>query len=136
MIKNFTAYFFVLIAACIMLAHAVIPHCHHDQFIFPADHHAGMDSDHENETQHKDCESADFCLLKQYFSVPGNDAKSVPGQVATDESDELVSDLIFNVLCPVIPPGSFSQPVQVRQSGYTAFIHSISGLRAPPASII
>jgi len=71
MIKKLTAYSFVLIANLVFLAHAVLPHHHHDQIVCIASAHCVGDQEahiHNNSAQnhqHDGNKNSTGCILKQ-----------------------------------------------------------------------
>jgi len=122
--KRITAIFFVLIATLSLLAHAVIPHHHHDRMVVAHHHHDGHQHGHQSE----DCLLSDnlFLIIRgeesdSYSSDDGQDNVTTYGYAVVGETFRLPQlpdiPILFYTYQASIPPGD---------------ITCSNGLRAPP----
>ena len=143
MLKRSIAIFLFVIANTIWLAHAIVPHHHHNFQAILHDNHCA-----ENRSDHSHFPATDFnehhhgnfadCSLKQLAIVPPGNLKSF--RTFSDYSDsgadlenyQIVLPFIYSNFTVAIKAfavvyGSTSIPL------YTALIGHSLGLRAPPA---
>jgi hypothetical protein len=132
-----TAFLFLLVANLILLAHAVIPHHHHNLVVCIEGSHCQDSENHEHSNcNHTDDETGDCCVLNQLVLMPGNNMRHEINCAISDDFNPpfdgtpiILSYTDFNV-----GPKSIKAkvPIPVIQSAYTQFVALSSGLRAPP----
>ncbi len=141
MIKKFSAFSFILLANIILLAHAVIPHHHHDSVICIKQNHCQDDRipyNHnvtEHNHQHDGNKNSTSCILKQSVVVPtsqGRQLKSCDNYSGNHNPDYYtqshfgISDLQADSKVVAYYP--------VQAFYLLLFVTSALGLRAPPLS--
>jgi len=138
MIKRYTAILIILLANTLILAHAVIPHHHHEDKICFTESHCDHE-DHDNNKNHEHDHDSDnehvFCLLKQIVGVPVNHLKQdykCPGF----DLDQLNNN--FHIFLTDVNTNDFVQKVFLVShhpfisSNYSEHLIKSSGLRGPP----
>lgn len=138
MIKKLTAFGFILIANMVMLAHAVLPHHHHEQqvcierkhCIDDATTHTHNSAEHNH--QHDGTDNT-ACALKQAVIIPTSQDKFLKS--CDNCTDNHYHDFYILSTFGYV----FSEPVSevVRyipefSSFYITFVTPTIGLRAPP----
>lgn len=137
------AIFFILCANIILLAHAVIPHHHHDSiacFVIPIETDKHHDCDHhdaENHHQHDTECDGDCCLLNDLLAIVPDGYKQEQLFCCPASEQPIPSDINFAGLlsgqdqvheCTL---NVFKEPpFLIYSASYTP--GSINGLRAPP----
>lgn len=140
MIKKIAVYGFILIANIIILAHAVIPHHHHDSVIcFEHKHchdealtlkHNSAGHDHQHDGNNK----SNCCILKQSVVVVTSQGKLLKNY--NNCSDNHIDDnsiLTDNEYVDQQTITKFVFYLPENPSYLTSFVTSTLGLRAPPA---
>lgn len=155
MIRKIAAISFILIANLIMLAHAVIPHHHHNEAEICVDtshykghsechnhsneaHHHHSGSDHSNDIfhQHEHDENNDYqcCLVKPVVILPSNsidlECKSYQTNLHTLSFDNF--NFLNQRLNKVYPTGRFKEICATLSALYPQISKQSFGLRAPP----
>ncbi len=139
MTKRITATLFVLLATIVLLAHAVIPHHHHQNEI--CFEYSNCECDHDGENQeHKDHKSHnvphDFqdCILNQVVILPSNEinCEDVCFNLIDQYSDGLNASLMDSEYIKNIPSDFIEQFTPLLSSLQSSIIAYNSGLRAPP----
>lgn len=140
MIKKFTAFSFLIIANIILLAHAIIPHHHHQKQVCLESKHCGNHTlthnngyDHDNH-QHDSNNNPISCFLSQLVIVPTNRAYQI---CQCQHSDDHHSHEFQNIIYSYNP--GVNNPITKYRiivpeiiPLYNSFVCSSSGLRGPP----
>lgn len=140
--KRNTAFIFTLLASIVLLAHAVVPHHHHESEVCFTNDHCQTDCDgHDDDAtehnhQHDGDTDAEFCALKTDIVIPTNQLKQEckwVKRVDIDAGFETLQPALSNAsyflqLSPLLarPPTPFIT------TKYSCFASPIKGLRAPP----
>lgn len=140
MSKKITAFGFVLLATLSVLAHAVIPHHHHQVVVCVEDiqheEHACHHDDgvHEHGNDHQEGQShATPCEFKLAVVVPSSQGKQLKSCDDCLDSHQHISYLptvVERVELPLQLAAVTNNPVYA--SFYTSFVTPTLGLRAPP----
>ncbi|MBK8807545.1 MAG: hypothetical protein IPO21_13245 [Bacteroidales bacterium] len=138
MIKKLTAYSFILLANLVLLAHAVLPHHHHEQQVCIESTHCDGDSEahiHNTASQDHQHDGADntICVLKQAVIVPSSQVKSI--NTCDNCSDNHNHDFIIHSDFGNEHSQFVSEVISYKPefpSFYTTFVTPTLGLRAPP----
>ncbi|OQX72504.1 MAG: hypothetical protein B6D64_15035 [Bacteroidetes bacterium 4484_276] len=136
------ALFFVLLANIVFLAHAVIPHHHHDSEVcFESSHCQSHNEPHEHgpaehSHNHDGENKATYCILNQVFVVPSNHVKQECKCLDCDYShpqfDKPQAILTDNRLYGLLPKIFKKDQLLFFTSTYTYFADRCVGPRAPP----
>lgn len=137
MIKKLTAFSFILIANLVLLAHAVLPHHHHEQQVCIERTHCVEDvtihSLNSTDNHQHDGSDSTTCVLKQAVIIPSSQTRFINNcDNCSDnhihdyiilsnlgyEHTQFVSEIVTHI--PEFP------------SFYTTFVTPTLGLRAPP----
>ncbi|MDX9880527.1 MAG: hypothetical protein RBS73_00580 [Prolixibacteraceae bacterium] len=139
MIKKLTAYSLILVANIVLLAHAVIPHHHHQSVICIEQKHCHDDtSTHEHSNakpSHQDDgnKNSTSCVLKQSFLVPPSQGKHLKSYNNCSDNYNhdyyLLSNIEYSDLQPIFNVVSY---FPLHSSYIISFVTSALGLRAPP----
>lgn len=138
MIKKLTAYSFILIANLVLLAHAVLPHHHHEQQVCIEQTHCDSDQDahiHNTPAQDHQHDGTDntTCVLKQAVIVPSSQAKSVNSRDNCSDNHNHDFYILSNFGHVDLQP--VSEVVTCNPefpSFFISFVTTSLGLRAPP----
>lgn len=139
MIKKITAYSFILLANIVLLAHAVLPHHHHEQIVCIENTHCACDTDaHVHNTDAKDHQhdgnaNSTACVLKQAVLIPSAQGRIL--NTCQNCSDNHNHD--FYILSNFGYADLQSSPEVVTYipkfpSFFISFVTISLGLRAPP----
>lgn len=142
MIGKLTAYGLIILANIILLAHAVIPHHHHESVICIEQKHCQNDTKQhkhnvtEHDHQHNDNKNSTTCILKQSFVVPTSQGKYLKTGINylynPNHDCFLSSNFGYSDLQAVLKI-AFCFPE--RSSSILSFVTSSLGLRAPPSNV-
>lgn len=141
-LRKKVALVFILLANIILLAHAAIPHHHHDLQVcidhkLCEDHrtphtHSPLEHDH----QHNGNDSSDCCILKQLVLLPSNQDKQeckcsflTDGHSSDDGFQAVLFDNEFLSFRSIV---ALNTDVPLRTPPYIVFVNNSLGLRAPP----
>ena len=140
--KRLPALFFILLANIVFLAHAVIPHHHHDSEVcFESSHCQTHSESHEHSAtehnhNHDGENNAVYCILNQVFVVPSNHVKQESkcldcfhNHPQFDKSQAILTD---NRLCCLLPKILKKDQLLFFSSTYFHFASTSIGPRAPP----
>ncbi len=131
-----------MLASIVLLAHAVVPHHHHESEVcFTKDHYQTDCGDHDDDaTGHKhghDGESeVEFCVLKTEIVIPSNELKQECKWFVLAHIDAG-----FDTFQSVLHSCAFLHQLSSKHSQapppligakFSCFVCSIHGLRAPP----
>jgi hypothetical protein len=139
MIKKITAYCFLLLANIVLLAHAVLPHHHHEQQVCIERTHCASDADaHVHNTDAKDHQhdgnaNSTECVLKQTFVIPSSQARFVNNcdNCSNNHNHNLYILSSFGYV--YLQPFSEVVPYFPEFSSFLiSFVTTSLGLRAPP----
>lgn len=139
MIKQITAYSFILIANMVLLAHAVIPHHHHQAVICIEQNHGDDDSllhnhnvpDHDH--QHDDNTNSTTCVLQQTFVVPALHSNLFKCCCNYSDNQNLDFYILSKLgLTELQPVSKVVARFPLHSSYLISFVTSTLGLRAPP----
>lgn len=137
-----TANLFFMLAGILLVAHAVVPHHHHNkQICFERSHCIQDDFTHEHGTNpashsHDGENSHDDCVLKDPVVVLSNESKPDFRFIyETDRSgiDGFHNNILNNSTELLIPILSSYVYERVTDSLYRSLLFASLGLRAPPA---
>ena len=140
MIRKSTAYFLMILANIVLLAHAVVPHHHHHEQVciesaccqedIP-DH--GHNSPQDNH-QHDDSKNSGTCILKQAIALPSNLGKQELKYIeSTDSPSHFFLFTLNNEASETVTPAILNTVFATESRfSYTDYITSSAGLRAPP----
>ena len=132
---------FLVFANIILLAHAVIPHHHHQQLVcIEKTHCDGEKESHEHSLpernhQHDGNDNPFSCILKQAIALPINPGKELSDCISSLSNFSL-NYFITSVLTEdrfLINDNQASDLIPFLFAEYTYYISSNLGLRAPPA---
>jgi hypothetical protein len=142
MIKNITAYSFILLSNIVLLAHAVIPHHQHESDICIVNSHCQTDSgvhkhsDVEHNHEHDGENENNCCVLSEVVLLPPKNTIKKHEDIYCQENH-----LVLNKFQAVL----FSNELQAFDSVFitnafgplitcfhTHFVNTALGLRAPP----
>jgi hypothetical protein len=142
MIKKITAYSFILLANIVLLAHAVVPHHHHETQVciekthcetdFEAHKHQPNEENHKHNHEH-DGNNGSLCVLKQAIVLPVHQSRQLDG--CSDCSDNHNHDFfIFSDFGYVDLQPDFEVVTYIPEfsSFLISFVTTSHGLRAPP----
>jgi hypothetical protein len=144
-INKITATFFLLTAAFILLAHAVIPHHHHQLQVCVEKAHCQEDGNsHQPETtkqnhQHDDNSDSTNCILKQAVVLPSNQDKQVydcdfnKDNYSYDYLSTFLYAFVYTGTEAPIPDFCIVDLIPDILSSYSCYVNTSLGLRAPPA---
>ena len=134
---------FLLFAGIAILAHAVIPHHHHDKSTICLLAVQCEDSKHTHKhSRDSDCRQKDDsgrteeCPLKKAYLRPGNIRLSV--DLNSDSDFQHPAPFLFSMDLNAETAGLKGLPFRQKpylSSGYTSHISDSSGLRAPPTFV-
>ncbi len=133
MIKKITAYSFILLANIVLLAHAVLPHHHHEQQVCIERTHCASDTDahvHNNDAkdhQHDGNTNSTACVLKQAVLIP-----SAQGRILNNCDNHdfyILSNFGYVDLQPISEDVTY---IPEFPSFFISFVTASLGLRAPP----
>lgn len=142
MIKRSTAYFYILFTSFILLAHAVIPHHHHESEIFIVNSDCQSDkgvhnhgsTKHQHETHNES--NAENCIIQQVVVVRSNQIKveynSQDKSKNHPEIQGFKNDLSKKGLNVPFPKALLNTQASLLSSSYLILACSSIGLRAPP----
>ncbi len=138
MMRKIATILFLLLTA-LLIAHAILPHHHHDGAICLAASHcqnASQPHEHnsdENDHQHDGQKGVQFCILKQVILSQNNHTQKIYKSV---NSKTFFPIIIFAILSSGIEINSVNLSCflyfLIIQSNYSVFISKCFGLRAPP----
>lgn len=139
MLKKLTAYSFILLANIVLLAHAVVPHHHHQSIACVESSHCQDDNiAHKHNApadnhQHDGSSSAN-CILKQAVIVPSNQGKNETDCVfcSLNHSLDLQFTLPYTGNEAIIPIFSIVASIPDVSFSFSSYITTSLGLRAPP----
>ena len=131
---------FLLLANFIILAHAVIPHHHHESLVCINFNHCQDDSDeHQHNTpehSHDDNNSSDCCILNQVLVFPANTVRQESNCVVSNDFHPSIANVlaISSIQRLIVLDTIFykKMPDPFIRSFYTIFSITSFGLRAPP----
>lgn len=142
MIKRLPAILFILVANIVLLAHAVIPHHHHEKEVCIVSSHCDSDGDSHNHDkaehkhQHHGGNSVDHCVLQQILISPPNKIKHEIKSLdldtnlfLTDYSQAIFNDNSNDLVC--FSSYLKSKPPSITYT-YLNYASTVLGLRAPP----
>lgn len=139
MIKKLTAFSFILIASFVLLAHAVIPHYHHQSVVCIEQRYCHDDSEPlknnipEHEHQHDGNTNSSACVLKQASLVPTSQGKHLKNCNNCSDNHNHDFYILSNFGFTDKPPISKVVTYFPLHSSYLiTFVTSTPGLRAPP----
>lgn len=139
MMKKLTVYTLILLANIILLAHAVLPHHHHQlQFCIEDSHcHHHNVPDPLDASHDHDGENSSDCLLKQLIIFPATQFKQVCKYTDGSDNPFIFHDWQVIEILKELQPIANSEATEllfpnITPTCYLLFSHS-SGLRAPPA---
>lgn len=140
--KKALALFLMIVANFILLAHAVIPHHHHDEvacFTFPIEEHHGHECEHHDTgNKHDDDCDGDCCLLNDLLAIIPDGYKHDDLIFSILKDDHASSDILVNVYLSIQSKPLNKAAKTMRYRPYLAKLlpsaagHGI-GLRAPPS---
>jgi len=141
MIRRTTVFAFLMLANLVLLAHAVVPHHHHNkQVCFKHSHcnHDGLADEHgtnQDNHSHDGDNNHDNCVLREPIVVFSNQWKSdLILNITIDLSD--LDDFHYNLLnsspdFQILILSNFLYE-RVINGSYSSLVSSSVGLRAPP----
>lgn len=139
MIKKLTAYSFILVANIVLLAHAVLPHHHHEQQVCIERTHCTSDTDaHVHNTDAKDHQhdgnsNTTACVLKQAILIPSTQSRTLNNcDNCSDNHNHdfyILSNFGYVDLQPVLQVVTYNPEFP---SFFISFVTTSLGLRAPP----
>ena len=132
---------FLIFANFILMAHAVIPHHHHQQILCVEKTHCNGDKEsHEHsfparDHQHDGDSNPFSCILKQAIALPVNPGRELSDCISILSHFALDYIINFNLienefLTPDYQAGNY---IPFLSAEYTNYVSSFLGLRAPPA---
>lgn len=137
MIKKLTAYSFILLANIVLLAHAVIPHHHHEtDAIEPSQtYSSNAEKEHHHSFPEHEHQQDDYLfVIRQAFVLSTN-----PGRLLNNDDDCTGNnglDYFFiqtlNILYDYIPPDD-KIPIWDNPQKFIITVSCTFGSRAPPA---
>ncbi len=142
MMRRITAISFLYLANIILLVHTLVPHHHHKEQVCIQDSHcqtenpATKHNDSEKDHRHDGKTTTEYCILKQLIVVPSSpqrqDGKYFGCYLNYPAFDGFQAILLYTDLEPFVPLLVFNEPAPSLTSGYTRFLSTALGLRAPP----
>jgi len=138
MMKKIANILFLMLTT-LFVAHAVVPHHHHDKIVCIENSHCADDSKpHEhnsnsNEHQHDGNNDVQNCILNQFIPTQNNPTQKICKYINCNNNFPI---LLFAVLFSEID--NYSVKVTdfsyfpIIQSDYSVFVSKCFGLRAPP----
>ena len=134
---------FLFLANLIIVAHAVIPHHHHERIVCIISEHCSNDAEahaHLAEAPHHSHDgnnNAENCTLKQLLVTPPHNSRGVSGLIANDQNNNSFPEFVTTLERPGIISSLLSQRISNRefpdiQLRSIRWITSSHGLRAPP----
>ncbi len=142
MIKRTTAIVFVLLANLLYLAHAVVPHHHHNKLVCLGEsqgliHSNSSGHSHDNDSDNHDGkDNSDECILKELTALPSNEWKQELKFSANDYNPDdkiaFFNSSLFIGEDAFIPLILQFIPVHYINSSFSFYVSSSLGLRAPP----
>ncbi len=141
MIKRSTAYFYVFVTSIILLAHAVIPHHHHENGIFIINSDCQTDNGvHKyGNTEHNPEKHVQNCFVQQVVVVRANQIKyehknqdNPDNRLKFSGFKDVLSKKGLNVPFPTTFSNTQSA---LLSSGYLTLACTSIGLRAPPSIV-
>ena len=142
MIKRVPAILFIILANIVLLAHAFIPHHHHEKEVCIVSSHCESDSDSHNHDSanhkhhHHGENNVDGCVLQQILISPQNKIKHEIKRVNLDNdlfhTDSFQALLIGNhfVLASFLDLPKTEPPILFFT--YQNYAGKVTGMRAPP----
>lgn len=133
------ALIFLIVANIILLAHAVLPHHHHDKVVcVESSHCQTADLGHKHSAkahshQH-DTENSNCCVLKQAVAIPANQTRNETecDGCSVDHSFDTHFTLTKIVTVGAIPEKLVAHSVPDFSFWIPSYIAHSLGLRAPP----
>jgi len=142
MIRRSTAYFYILLTSFVLLAHAVIPHHHHESEIFIVNPDCktdkGIHKHGTTEHKHKEHNKNDtgYCVIQQVVVVRSDQVKyELKSQDNSDNYQQynwFKADLYKKSLSVSFPAFLSNVKVLLLSSAYSLLASTALGLRAPP----
>jgi hypothetical protein len=139
MIKKLTAYSLILVANFVLLAHAVIPHHHHESVVCVEQKHCQGDAiphNHnvaEHDHRHDGNKNSTSCILEQSVVVPTSQGKQLKSHDNCSDNHNqdyyILSNFGYSDLQPISKVVTY---FSVYSSYLLSFVTSTLGLRAPP----
>lgn len=135
MIKKITAYSFILLANIVLLAHAVLPHHHHEQQVCIERTHCASDTEthvHNNDAkdhQHDGNANSTACVLKQAILIPSAQIRILNNCDNHNHDFYILSNFGHVDLQPVSEVVTCNPEFP---SFFISFVTTSLGLRAPP----
>ena len=143
MMKRSIAIFLLVLASAVWLAHAILPHHHHNSLVCLVTEHCQHDKDNhahnpESNPHDHDNNSSSHCVLNQSAIVPQPVFKSNNGFPEPPQFD-IDLDFIQAIIANTYSASLLSRKTHavylesVSTTLYLVFIGQSLGLRAPPA---
>lgn len=139
MIKKLAAYSFIILANFVLLAHAVLPHHHHQSVVCVESSHCQNDNNAHThntpeDTHQHDGNTSTHCILKQAVIVSSNQGKNETDLVfnAHYPSLHLHFNLPYTGTEDIIPIFRIIAFVTDISFSFSSYITTSLGLRAPP----
>jgi hypothetical protein len=135
---------FIFMAGLIILAHAVVPHHHHDNIICIENTHCADDTsphNHNYDNDHKDTGDHDHdcshdvqtCFLNQFIPNQNNENQKI---LKYGNSNTIFPVLVFAIFNSETENFSLRKTdfsfIPIKLLNYTTFVTKCFGLRAPP----
>jgi len=139
MTKRTTAFVFLLVANMILLAHAVIPHHHHQAQVCVERRHCQANHTAQHITpkhhhHHEGKDSSTDCVLKQAVVLPANQIKQENDCLNSRiDSQDYPYTLFISEDAAFISGNCVAESIQNISSSYPYYINTSLGLRAPPS---
>lgn len=140
MVKRIAAISFILLANLVLLAHAVIPHHHHEAEVCFVNSHCESDhesdKDHDHHHDHEGSNDYDSCLLKEIVTLPTNQQKPECNYFSYIDQHSTFHGL-FAILSEHLLIKDHSADFHLDRPPYIPALYSCivcshQGLRAPP----
>jgi hypothetical protein len=137
MIKKVTAYSFIILANIVLMAHAVLPHHHHQRVVCVESSHCQNDNDTHNhntpeDTHQHDGNTSTNCILKQAVIVSSNQGKNETDLVFNSHYHSLDLHLTYTGTKDIIPIFRIITLVTDVSFSFSSYLTTSLGLRAPP----
>jgi hypothetical protein len=137
MIKNLTAYRFIIVANIVLMAHAVLPHHHHQSVVCVESSHCRDNNNAHNHNSPEDNHQHDGntstnCILKQAVIVSSNQGKNETDLVFNSHCHSLDLHLAFTGTKDIIPIFRIIALVTDVSFSFSSYLTTSLGLRAPP----
>lgn len=142
MIRKKAAIFFILLATSILLVQAVVPHHHHHEQVCMVTAHCQNDSNSHNHNttdhdhEHDGNAGTECCALRQAVLIPSNSLKQETKCLGSDDAHSPLvhfqAFLFVSEYLSLVPKVISSAQIPLKNSTYSRFVSTSSGLRAPP----